>query len=728
METNRNELLVLLKKVQASASKEGAPEHKIATGLKKILTKHIKAVPGDSALMEVFLEKGTVPFCTHVTSRLQENILTPFSSTSTGKSHVTNSGRNGNAKGVAKGTAKGSTKGNTKSVWHKLATVTKRVEYDPGPESLPTQGELHEHYQTVLSTVTEKYPELRAPPEALTLYRKGLVGGPYEQLLIPVPLFHFLSLVRKEEVDPPLFSLLDRLERLLLPSLLAFLPLSDTVAFLVDAWDGSDDALLAWEREQYHQPLFRIVQDESMSEKDKKTRLEPLLHYWARIERCGMLASLRFDQVEEFLRLVSAPVNVYRKMNAPQLLDSLGDSGQRRMVHLDSSLTQIRHRMVPYFAFWDLSWLPWASSCTLVPMDPATLPLSEKQFASQYFDPSTTFSGSVLMWCGKVPFRVEYRKKDGSRVVQTEAMYEEHKRYREEKGWEVRMKRLPVHEREVWNNMILKWVSFSLSSFLDPKMYDVEMMSRLIVKPVFSATTLGERVRLAYNVVGRLHPYFPLSRHHGVLRQRIQHLYFSLETLVELPLDLLFPEYFLDKDTHQKSMDKLWALHLEEFRASLLVQCAQESFHAMGGGTLPAKEVLVVRKSLDRNTYVHKDRRVTTLTKEWCDEWENFFWDEDVVPQGLDSLYSFVEAPGYFRFQKPVRQLSESDLHRFLDEWRTMPSFSPYPVYESETENENVVSEVDPLEEQELEDNDDDEKEEDSSGDMEGEEEETSLE
>ena len=694
METNRNELLVLLKKVQTSALKEGAPEHKIATGLKKILTKHIKAVPGDSMLMELFLEKGTVAFCHHVLSVLQKNSVASFSSGSTFAS------TSGGIDKINKGSGSG-----TKSEWQKLAiTMTKRIEVDPEPEPFPSPEELCRHYHAVLSSVLDHYPDLQAPHPTLASYRKGLVGGPYEHHVVPPPLVHFLSLVQKEEVDAPLFSLLDRLERLLLPSLLAFLPLSETVEFLHQHWDGSDEALLAWEREHYHEPLRCIVHHESLPETEKQTRLQPLLQHWARVERCGMLASLRLRQVEEFLRLVSNPVHGRRKMNAPQVLDGMGNHSERRLVHLDSFMNQVAP-MVPYFAFWDLSWMPWVTSFTLVPMDPATLPLSEKQFASQYFDPSTTFSENVLLWCGKVPFRVEYERKDGTRVVQTETHYEQHKRYREEKGWDVRMRRLPMREREVWNDMILSWVSSSLTSFLDPLTYDVGMMSRLIVKPLLSKPTLGERVRLAYEVVGRLHPHFPLSRHHGVLKQRIQHLYFSLDKLVEVPTDLLFPEYILAKETQQKAMDELWRAHLEEFRGSLVVQCARESFHDAGGGTLPTTENLSVRKSLDRNIYVGKNRSLSSLSEEWQNEWDHYFWDEDLIPQGLDALRLFVEAPAYFRHQKPVHQLSEADVLRILDEWRTMPSYYPYPLYnsdndssdssdsDSETEEENTVSE-----------------------------------
>jgi hypothetical protein len=704
MEIHRKVLFDLLGKVQTSALKEGAPEHKIATGLKKILTKHIKVVPGDSKLMEIFLEKGTVPFCHHVLSVLKNNISASFSSASTvcvtvvpgANTDGSNKGNKGN---------RGNRGSGAKSEWRKLAiTITKRVEVDAEPEPLPSPEELRRHYHTVLSSVLQRYPDLQAPPEGIALYRKGLVGGPYEYLTVPPPLVHFLSLVQKEEVDAPVFSLLDRLERFLLPSLLAFLPISETVEFLHQQWDGSDEALLVWERDHYHTPLLCIVQEESWPENEKQTRLQPLLHHWARVERCGMLASLRLCQVEEFLRLVSNPVHGRRKMNAPQVLDGMGNNSERRLVRLDSSLKEVQH-MVPYFAFWDLSWMPWATSFTLVPMDPATLPLSEKQFASQYFDPSTTFSENVLLWCGKVPFRVEYERKDGTRVVQTETHYEQHKRYREEKGWEVRMRRLPLHEREVWNDMILSWVSSSLTSFLDPLTYDVGMMSRLIVKPLLSKPTLDERVRLAYEVVGRLHPHFPLSRHHHVLRQRIQHLYFSLDKLVEVPIDLLFPEYFLAKETQQKVMDELWVAHLEEFKTRLVVQCARESFDVAGGCTHPTRDNLSVRKSLDRNIYVRENRSLSSLTEEWRNEWDHYFWDEDLIPQGLDALRLFVEAPGYFRHPIPVHRVTETDLLRFLDEWRTMPSYSPYPVYDSdkdsnessdsdsETEEENTVSE-----------------------------------
>lgn len=700
METNRKDLLTLLERVHVTATKDGAPENKIATGLRKILEKHIRAVPGDRGLMTLFLEKGTVGFCLCIRDRWAKDISAPFSSAATTTAMPTTLG--------------GSSSTRKRTLDRLCLTMTQRVDYDPGPEPFPTAEELRVHYRSVLATVFYEYPDLVAPPEAMASHRKLVAEGPYADRCVPSAIHHFLSLVRKVETDPPLFPLVNRLERLLLDSLLAFLPMSETARFLGTTWDGGEETLQEWECRWYHEPMARIVRDAALSEAEKQTRLRFVLSHWAKVERCHALASLRPSQLQEFLRLASHRSHTRRKMNAPVLLDAMASSG-RRVVILDLGMNPLSstRRLTQYFAFWDLSWMPAPRLMrrTLVPMDAATLPLSEKQFASLYFDPSTVYSkddDTVLLWGGKVPFRVEYIHDGGGRTVQTATMYEAHKRHRETTGWRIPVRCLPRQEREVWNGMMVSWVSSALTSFLVPQRYDIPQMARLISRPLLRQTTLADMATLAYEVVGRLHPFFPLSRHHGVLRERIRHLYFSLEKLVELPMDLVFPEYFLAKDEHRVAMDKVWDAHFEEFQSCLLTQCACESFGAAGAGTLTTAPhtIRTVSRVLDRNIHIREDRTVRMLGDDgWEVSWEDtdFFWDEDIVPQGLEALGLFVEAPSYYRPTCPAQTLSETDLCRFLDGFVTMPGYRHHLVYH---QDDDVLQEE---EEEEPEPDDDEE-------------------
>lgn len=685
MEIHRKKLFDLVQKVESTASLEGAPENKISVGLSKILKRHIKDVPGDRVLLELFLKKGTLPFCQQVTKALQQDLLSSFSSCTIREQ-----------KPVGKSKTQ-------HDIW-KMVDRTKRVDYDPGPEPMPTPHDLQRYYRSLLDVLALDFPDGKATEEEVFLYRKEWSTGPYSEFQVPPDVFPLLTLVRTQEQDPPLFPLLDRLERFFFHSLLAFLPEAQKRHFLYSEWDGSEEALLEFEQQHYHDPLGSIVHDSTLSETEKGNRLVPLLRHWAHVERCHMLASLRVHQVEEFLHVASLPVNRKRKMNAAQMVEGMAGSG-RRLKALDLRLNPLTAvpRMVNYLAFWDLSWLPWASSRILVPMDAATLPLSEKQFASQYFDPTTVFSKDMVMWCGKVPFRIEYLHRDGHRVVQTEDMFHQHRQYHESVGWEVPVSHLPRHERDVWNRMIFSWISSALSSFLDTKIYDVDKMTRTIVEPLWKRTTVRERIHLAYQVVGRLHPFFPLSRHHGVLKERIRHLYFSLEKMTVLPTELVFPEYFLAKDTQRNAVDELWADHAQEFQYCLLVQCARESFAAAGGGTLLTVDGLP-RKSLDRNIYVSRDRHTTSLTEE-IEAWEDegYFWDEDLVPQGLEALRLFVEAPPYYRVENNLGSLSEADIHRVVDSWMRTPSFS-YPPVCDEDFDDDCESEGEEEEEAMLED------------------------
>jgi hypothetical protein len=636
MEKYRKPFFELLQKFHASAQKQGAPEHKMAVALKKIVDQHVRKLPADRALASLFLEMGTVRFCAHVLEQLAQNMFISF------------------APLKAPPKPRKPSKPKSKSIG--------TMDANDAEEEMPTDKELQAHYISVFDSLQTRYgPSFTCPPDLFKAYT------PSENRVFPTPhVYGLLAMVFREETHPPLFSLLDRLERLFSESMVAYLPLQELVDFFTQKWDGSETALLHWERYNYHRPLKTA---------DKKT-----LQHWAILERCPILATFTSVDMEEFLRIASHPMYRRMKMNAPQILSGMDLGKRRKMIPL-GSCRQTPTPVAQYFAFWDLSWLPEkVIRRTIVPMDAGTVSLSEKTFAAHYFT-STYTDKEVMKWAGKIPFRIEYVRVDGSRWVQTEEMFRTHQRVHREKGWEVAMHHLPDKVRETFKTMVSWWITSALKHILSTDHYDIPLLARRILCPIFKKSTLGKMMDQTYKIVGRLHPFFPLSRHHGVLVERIRHLYFVPEFLSRLPKLLLFPEYFASKDHHRVVLDAQWEAHRQIFQSCLLEQWSRDSVHAVpfSPSNLPG---MPFPKKLDRNIHFHENGTRTTL-ENVMENWENLFYDEAMVPHGLPTLGLLVQAPDYYR----GATTSDHSLGLFLDGFLTVPSYHPYPVYPPATDN-----------------------------------------
>ena len=654
---NRSLLLKNLEKVRDAQIKGIASDAKIALGLKKILQKHMETCPSDRPLLAQFLKMGTLAFCDHlllpsvpkIKKKPTPNVPPPLS----------------------------------------------KLQDD---DSFPSEEELGKHYVAILQSIHH----WKADPDILNAY----VEKHNPPLDVPAAILHLLALVHHYETAPPVFPLLDRLERLFFRSLVSFLPPDDVVSFLSQQWDGTEKTLLHWEFSNYHQPLETILHDDK---DEKSARLRPLLKFWAHVENCDVLRTLTLEDLEEFLRISRHPLYGTRKMNASILLQGIDLRKGRRMQMLEDS--EKNAPLSNFFSYWDLSWLEEGGNGVeriIVPMDAmSSRILSEKKFAALYFDRESKYvEDDVFLWAGRLPFRIEFiGRRNGIRRVQQSLEYEQHRQIQKDKGWDVPLDCLPLHEQAVWKTMLESWITQALDSFLGSKQpYDVRTMSRRIARCLFVHKTLAVQLHKAYEIVGRLHPFFPLSRFHGSFRERIHHLYFSLEKLVDLPLCLSFPEYFTYSTDGRRALDQQWESHRQQFQSCLLLQCAQESMRAVGTTTLSMMAGLPLRKTLDHNIHVEDNGQEVSLL-ETMPRWEKegYFWDEDIVPGGVSSVGIFVEAPDYYIVREERNQI---DLCRFLDSFVTLPSFHPYPCFEEkqiedEEEEEEVSSENSEAEEDE---------------------------
>ena len=656
---NRTHLLKNLRTLE-KASRANPDDYRVSLALKKALEKHVRSVPKDKSLTTLFARLGVEEFCKRVIGLLSETLDADLKSLKAPSLPP--------PKNHSKAATGASKKTRLEEVFKKVDRV-QRVEIDDlGNEPIPSDQELGAAYVEFLREFFIRHPD-------------------------PGSLDRFVFLVEQEETNPLFFPLAERLKTLFKGSLLRFLAPAEVYSFF-RRWDGIEASLDAWAMDHRYAPLRAILED---ALPDKMRRLGPVLSYWAGVEKNGQLNHLTLENLEDFFRVSDRNP----RWNTLRVLSSVDT--HRSVIRLDFSGREQSSRLEVFYAFWDLSWVAGGNgvSRVVVPMQRTYRAFSEKQFASQYFDESSYQDGEVFMWCGKLPFRVEYADPQGRRLVQTESMYRQHKERCLGHGWETPLAAIPRNEIVVMETMLRGWVSASFG-FLDPLLYDTDAMTSLVLGPVVrESCTLGEMVNRVYHVVGRLHPRFVLSKHHGVLRERVRNLYFSLEAMTTAPVPLLFPEYFCLKKDTRALVEKRWRKDYEDFTRLLLLQCAREYF---GDVAVPPQALLFVPPShrLDRNSYVLEDGTVEPLETH-VPRWEEYLMDEDMVPLGLDAIGTFVEAPSYYSTTHRNR-VSEDEFRVWLDTLLARPPVLPYPLLEEADAEEEVPDEEEDAEDQESDD------------------------
>jgi len=440
----------------------------------------------------------------------------------------------------------------------------------------------------------------------------------------------------------PLSSLLDHAWSI---SMSRFLPWETIRGFLLDSWDGTESGLKTWLKDHRLDPWRIILQEDTESPpENKRERMQPVLDYLCRQYRCGHFGRLTYQQCHRFLEWSLR----YTQASPLTILHSM-DLDRRTLFfdHVDDSKTSLS---VP-FPYWDLSWAPNLVSRTLVPLEPLPLLLTERRFASFYFDPSSRQQGDVFLWRGYLPFRVEYVTVGGTRVVQDEALYHQQCEASRTRSWHTPVATLPPREAQVLLRLCAQWITTSLS-FLPSSMYDVIKMTECLMESIeTSSSTLYDVIRRVYDIVGKLHPWFPLSACFNVFRERLRHCYFLLPRLFALPRELSWPEYHTLSVAKQASVDKMWEQHFVSFQQFLVSQWSQEQDGtSRTPPTTPMSTTLQLKVPLlDRNDHICiKDgARVWTTLDSVIPQYSSLLYDDDIVPHGMESLGVFVEYPFY---------------------------------------------------------------------------------
>lgn len=613
METkDRASLWNFIKKIQKLLHKDPG-NYKTGLMLKKLVEKHISTIPSDAVLRSYYTTMDATAFCRFV---LSVDPTMPFPALES------NGFSSGSAPATTKKKRSAKKSGNPmlEKIRNMLLEKKKhQVKYDNTIDPVPTETELAAQYCSVLHTV------------------------PFDTI---DSLDGLLERVKACDTQPALLPLEQRLSVLFRTSLIRFLPIRDILSFLRH-WDGFESSLVQWAADNRIKPICQILDDTNLTKNEKQAQLDPLLQFWSGTLQKGTLARLNVEHVEKLVK------NLHLCDNIHTALASI-DTGRR--IVINDSQKKFCDSCSFYYGFWDLRWMSNDVSRVVVPMESFSVSLSEKQFASQYFDDSSYYEKETLFWCGKIPFRIEYICPDGSRIVQNEDMYRQHKQHCVEHGWAIPKHCLPRTELQVFLRMSQKWIMTAFTSFLNDGVYDIKMMATIIVKAIYKkSVVLGQFLELLYAIVGRLHPYFPMSKYHCVLKERIRHLYFHLDHLAELPLCLSFPEFFQLSKAKRCEANLLWHKYFELFQQSILRQCSHSSFR------IPKTFVekwFVPRSSLERNNHVLEDEQIVSL-ESVLPEYHCFFYDEDIVPGGLNSIGTLVECPVFY---KPVSD-SEIIIH-----------------------------------------------------------------
>jgi len=431
-----------------------------------------------------------------------------------------------------------------------------------------------------------------------------------------------------------------------------------------------------------------------------------VLSVLAEKNRCPKFTRLSLAQLRDALAIVEKT-----KLSRTTLTQVVQDMDLGRRLQLVDNHKNILPKgytrtQKEYLWFWDLgkSFI----GRRILPLGPST-ECSQIDFALGFFHPKSRQEKHVYYWKGKDPYTILYIDRDGREVVQDVHLFEYFRRrstgkkFNQEGPPYVPLAMTVPADAEYLFSISVQWVMSALSSFLDVSHFDHRRMTNDIVLSIKSrSTTFLEWASLLYMIVGRLHPAFPLSMYHRVLKERMDNMYFKMDVLCLLPMNVAFPEMFLSKD--DKHLKFMWKVHKNLFVRRFWEQWTH---HEAPLDRLSCEGTFDV-PLLSRNDHVSRRGRPLDMAH-FVSDAASYLYDEDIVPLGREVIDVLVPCPVYYFPQ--TRVVDTRDFLGFLDELAFVPSRREVPLLDTldeDVENEDLESVCDDEEENEDGDEDDD--------------------
>lgn len=568
--TPRARLFKNVKKIHKIIIKNPDRRAEMTNALKTIIEDHLSISSQDRALRVFLLHaKDNTTFCEEILRQLYDNLEGPLSLVI----HVDSSQPLVSTRKKKKSSASTSV---LSKLEKKFYEKRYRLDYKID-EDFPACDDIALHYRSILDRVFQ---------------------------CTFVSLYDFFKCVENTENAPILIPLHQRLKMFLDADLLSFLPLENILSFFRE-WDGMESSLEKW----HHQHRFEVLRDVSNNE------TQSMMEHLSLFYKCCAFSRLNTSQIHEFYKLS------LRFPFVPVVSILANIKSNRRTFFIKKRFFSPDSVEFPPWFLCVLEWLPGVVSFKVSPK-----PVSARAFMTKYFDPSTYQKKNVLMCDGK-PYKITFKKKDGSSLVQDEILYANQKKFFREG----KMSFTVFLERggKDYVDLCQSWLSDALR-FL-PSCYNIMDMTHRIMESILTESiTVYEFLHRVFHLLGRLHPSFALSTYHCVLKNRLCHFYFHLGQISTAPICLLFPEYDAFCDWEKTLIDSEWSHAFDQFCTFLWKKRLPPR------SRLPLQDIRLDKtRHLSQNLVDVVDKYPMHLNAEW-------------IPQGLALIGITEDAPSYF--------------------------------------------------------------------------------
>jgi hypothetical protein len=256
-----------------------------------------------------------------------------------------------------------------------------------------------------------------------------------------------------------------------------------------------------------------------------------------------------------------------------------------------------------------------------------------------------------------------------------------------------------ISHSHIWTQLIQNILYKSMNS-LNNSQFDYQLLTFQIYKQLsWEEKTLSENLYILFQFILKFDCSL-FSLEFSSFKYKWNHLYFKIDSILNLPLEYSFPEYFLLKKTEQEKYDKFIKDAFLIFYKNMIIQYFQKIINY----TFPLFSY--PHLSLDISPvceYIWENQQLIPIQSSSFLE-ENVYLNEDIINEGVQNIGILVECPDYFKpsttkiisLQKSVmiEEASQEDFCQFLDTITDSLQLLDIPTLPNE-EMENDSDEID---------------------------------